>query len=1010
LSHLAVFLFGPPHLDRDGESINVDTRKAIALLAYLAVTKQRHSRDALAALLWPDYDQPHARATLRRTLSALNKALAGNWLSIDRETVGLTPGASFWLDIDEFNQQLTSCQTHGHTIHEVCPDCLEPLTQAVKLYRADFMAGFNLQDSATFDDWQFFQSDGLRRELANVLERLVLCYSSKADFATAITYARRWLALDRLHEPAYRCIMQLYSWSGQRAAALQQYQECIHILDQELGVAPLEATTQLYQAIKQNQGPPPPTPVQALTATAKKEQRRTTTSLTSLSHISDTSSVQPAPTSYPLIGRSEEWSAMQNAYVSTFSSRGRVIVLEGEAGIGKTRLAQEFLSFAQDKDAALLIARCYEGETTLAYAPFVTGLRLRMAVMEKMGIRWQDQIAAHWLSEAARLLPELHRLCPDLPPTPPLDSPGAQARFFEGLRQFLLALFHAEQTAPASILFIDDVQWADAASLDFLSYLVRRLHEHPLCLLLTWRTTQTPQSYRLHQLLATAHRAGQATQLQLARLNPATVKQLVQAAATPGLSATNGLAERLYQETEGLPLFLTEYLTAITHGMLEAENDYWSLPGGVRDLLTSRLSAVGETSRQLLSTAAVIGRSFDFDTLREASGRSEEETVTALEELINHSLVAEIRGHQQTSYAEADTQEDYTEQFTLFYDFSHEKLRTLVYEATSLARRRLLHRRIAEALVAHMRRYQRGETRAGKIAYHYQMAGNLPEAAHYYFRAGEYALALYAYNEALAHFHAALAAGHSEIARIHETIGDLHTLLGIYSTAITYYKTAATRCNGAALATIQHKLGTVHERRGEWEQAEHYYAAALETLGNNGSPDTHARIYADWSLSAYHCHQNEKALDMAQQALHLAEGAQDMRSLAQAHNMLGILASSNNNLTQATHHLEQSLALAENLQDTSIRAAALNNLAQVYKANGSLQQAINLTRSALTLSITYGDRHREAALHNNLADLLYAEGQLEDSMYHLKRAVSIYAEIGVEAGTVQPEIWKLTEW
>jgi tetratricopeptide (TPR) repeat protein len=126
--------------------------------------------------------------------------------------------------------------------------------------------------------------------------------------------------------------------------------------------------------------------------------------------------------------------------------------------------------------------------------------------------------------------------------------------------------------------------------------------------------------------------------------------------------------------------------------------------------------------------------------------------------------------------------------------------------------------------------------------------------------------------------------------------------------------------------------------------------------------------------------------------------------------MLGILASSNHNLTQATHHLEQSLALAENLQDTSIRAAALNNLAQVYKANGSLQQAINLTRSALTLSITYGDRHREAALHNNLADLLYAEGQLEDSMHHLKRAVSIYAEIGVEAGTVQPEIWKLAEW
>jgi tetratricopeptide (TPR) repeat protein len=126
--------------------------------------------------------------------------------------------------------------------------------------------------------------------------------------------------------------------------------------------------------------------------------------------------------------------------------------------------------------------------------------------------------------------------------------------------------------------------------------------------------------------------------------------------------------------------------------------------------------------------------------------------------------------------------------------------------------------------------------------------------------------------------------------------------------------------------------------------------------------------------------------------------------------MLGILANSRQDLAQASHHLEQSLTLAENLHDTSIRAAALNNLALVYKAKGAREQAITLTRSALSLSITHGDRHREAALHNNLADLLYAEGRLEDSMHHLKQAVSIYAEIGVEAGTVQPEIWKLAEW
>ncbi len=998
MSHLAAFLFGPPRLERDGEVVNVDTRKAIALLAYLAITKQRHSRDALAGLLWPDYDQSHARATLRRTLSALNKALAGNWLSIDRETVGLSSEASFWLDVDAFNHHLTVCRTHDHAPNETCPACLQPLTQAAKLYRDDFMAGFTLHDSSTFDDWQFFQADGLRRDLASVLERLVQYHSAQGDFSTAITYARRWLTLDRLHEPAHRALMQLYAWSGQRAAAHQQYQDCFHILEQELGVAPLEITTQLYQTIMADQALPPPTPISPSTTTTG-------------SYPPDPAnpSSPSAPKSYPLVGRQEEWDILQNAYAQA-SSSGQVIILEGEAGIGKTRLGQDFLSSASREGAAIFVTRCYEGETTLAYTPFVAGLRLRLAIAEQADIPWRDQIADHWLSEAARLLPELTLLYPDLPSPPSLDNPGAQTHFFEGLRQFILALCHSEQSTSTSILCIDDVHWADAASLDFLSYLVRRLHEHPLCILLTWRPTQTPQASRFHHMLATIHRAGKAIQLPLSRFGLETTKEFIQSAA-PNLTPTHELVQRLYQETEGLPLFLTEYLTAITQGMLDANDEHWSLPGGVRDLLTSRLSTVGETSRQLLSTAAVIGRSFDFDTLREASGRSEEETITALEELINHGLVTELRGqHEPFSVPEHQEQSDHIDPLILIYDFSHEKLRNLMYESTSLARRRLLHRRIAEVLVSSMRRQRRGETRTGQIAYHYQMAGNAQEAAHYYFRAGEYARDLYAYKEALGHFSAAFAAGYPDIARLYEETGDLHTLLGNYNSAITHYNTAMKHCEGATLATILHKLGTVYDRRGEWAQAEQCYAHALQTLGESGPPDAYARIYADWSLSSYHSHQSQQAQELAQRALQLAETAQDVHALAQAHNMLGILANSHQDFAQARYHLEQSITLAENLHDTSIRIAALNNLAQLYQANGAIEEAINLTSSALTLSITHKYRHREAALHNNLADLLYTKGQIEEAMNHVKLSVSIYAEIGVEAGTVRPEIWKLTEW
>jgi tetratricopeptide (TPR) repeat protein len=349
----------------------------------------------------------------------------------------------------------------------------------------------------------------------------------------------------------------------------------------------------------------------------------------------------------------------------------------------------------------------------------------------------------------------------------------------------------------------------------------------------------------------------------------------------------------------------------------------------------------------------------------------------------------------------------------LNYDFCHEKLRSLVYEETSLARRRLLHRRVADVLVEHMRGQRETGILPGQIAHHFQMAGNEVAAAEYFKQAGERARLLYANTEALAHLRLALALGHPDIARLHEAIGDLHTFLGEYSLAIKSYETAAALCNADdtnAIAIIEHKLGEVYTRRGEWELAESHLEAALHASGETGPAGERARVYADWSLTAYHRGQTATALDLANQALALAEIADDTRGLAQAHNILGILASSKGDTQNALHHLQQSLTLAERMNDPATRVAALNNLALAYGANSEIDQAVALEETALALCAALGDRHREAALHNNLADLLHAAGQAEKAMSHLKQAVSIYAEIGVEAGTVQPEIWKLVEW
>ena len=1011
MTSLKLYLLGAPRAELDGEPIEVDTRKAIALLAYLALASPPgpRRRDSLAAFFWPDVDQARAHGALRRTLSALNKGLGGGWLRVERETVGFEPDANAWLDMDAFHACLAGCRTHGHPATEVCPNCLPALAQAAGLYRGDFMAGFTLRDSPAFDDWQFFQMEAARRDLAGALERLARGYAAQGDLEQGIEHARRWLALDSLHEPAHRQLMLLYAWSGQRAAAVRQYRECVRVLEQELGVAPLDETTQLYAALKENRPPAPPAPLAPAPATRG-----------AATPAQPAAAQAPAPPQRPLVGRQAEWSLLLARYAAARVDGG-LVVIEGEAGIGKTRLAEAFLEQARGGGARAVIARCFEGELNLAYGPFVEGLRAAISAGGAVGGAapdWLRNLPAHWVSEGARLLPELQGLRPDAPPPLPLEGPGAQSRFFEGLRQLLLAALEAAavgsgaaavgSATAAGLLLIDDAQWIDEASLDLLTYIVRRARGQPLLLLVTWRAEQVPAGHRLRALLAEAQRGGSGAALKLRRLSRAAVAELVaQTRAARPLDVDT--LERLFQESEGLPFFVVEYLAALDQAGSE-QAAWWSLPGSVRSLLQARLAGVDEAGWQLLSTAAVIGRSFDFDTLHTASGRGDDETVGGLEGLIAAGLVGEV-GPVGAGTAGSSAGSDPS------YDFSHAKLRALVYEETSQARRRLLHRRVAEALSTRGQR-QSGTPAgansplgalAGLIAQHLQLAGREQAAADYFKLAGEHARGLAANAEALAHFRSALALGHPAAAALHESIGDLETLSGAYDAALKSYETAAALAPAEDLGRLEHRLGGVYQRRGDWELAESHFESALNDLAT-ASGAARARLLADWSLTAHRRGDTARALGLAQQALELAEAAADHPALAQAHNILGVLASSQGDIAQARHHLQRSLELAERLGTPGMRAAALNNLALAYGGEGDYEPALRLAEQALALSVAQGDRHHEAALHNNLADLLQAMGRTQDARRHVTQSVKIYAEIGAEAGRLQPEIWKLAEW
>ncbi len=257
VSSLHLNLLGVPRLERDAETLTIQRRKALALLAYLAVTGSPHSREALATLLWPEYDQSRALANLRRELSRLKDALGEQALTVDRLQVTLSSQAGLWLDVTAFQAYLKEGLRHTHPQNSYCAECLEAFQNAVAMYQGDFMAGFSLPDAPEFDEWQFFQAEELRRSLTEALKRLIELHNAQGEYAQAIPYARRWLSLDTLDEPAHRLLMQLYAWSGQQSAALRQYEECRRILFEELDNEPEAETQALYEAIKTRQSMPP---------------------------------------------------------------------------------------------------------------------------------------------------------------------------------------------------------------------------------------------------------------------------------------------------------------------------------------------------------------------------------------------------------------------------------------------------------------------------------------------------------------------------------------------------------------------------------------------------------------------------------------------------------------------------------------------------------------------------------------------------------------------------------
>lgn len=941
---LEIRLTGAPTVSVDGAPLHVDTRKAVALLARLAVAGPRSGRDVLATLLWPDASQDRARASLRRTLSALTTGLGGRWVTADRADVALA-GDDVTCDVRELQRHLEAATSHDHPPAASCDACRAGLTAAAGWWRGEFMEGFALRDAPAFEDWLLLEGEALRRSVATVLERLTLQHTAVGAHDEALASAHRWVALDPLHEEAHRAVMRVAAAAGRRDEASRQFRECVAALDRELGVAPLPATVELHQAILDGDLAEP--------AVAVPRPR-----------IAPPVTPVPAPRPpdrIPLVDRADELAALVTR-LDDPSDDATFISIEGEAGIGKTRLVEEVLDRAAAGGHRVLHVRCNEGEQGLAGAPLVD--LLRDALRHDPGL--PGRLDPHVASEAARIVPELAG--PTGAAHGDLELPGARARFLDAVGT---SLVEAVAGSRRGVVAVDDLHWADETTIEVLGFLARRPAGRPVVVLTTWRTEAVPLDHPVRQLGRTAA-AGHVT---LGRLAASDVEALV-ASVRPEVV---GLSGRLYEETEGIPFFVVQYLMT-----WDGSSD-WQLPAPVRDLVLTRLRPLSDLGRQCLTAAAVLGRAADVDVLGRVSGRSEDEVVAALDELLTLGLVREDpRG----------------------YDLTHTKIRDVAHESASLARRRLLHRRAAEAL---LRRHRDDPSAAATVARHLRAAGDDAAAAEELVRAAAHARSVFANSEALDHLETALGLGHPDPSRLRAEVGDLHALSGRYADARADYDAAAAlAADDATRADVARRLGMLLLRRGDWIGASRALRTTLELLPD-AAPSVRAPVVADLALVALRQGVVDEARSRVDEALALAAAAPDARTVAETHNVAGLVARRTGDLDRARSLLERALDAASEHGDPDARIAALNNLALVLQDQGTFEAALEVATDALDLSRARGDRHREAALHSNVADVLHALDRTDEAMVHLKESARLLAEVD-EPTAPEPEIWKLRDW
>jgi DNA-binding SARP family transcriptional activator len=695
--------------------------KTQSLLAYFALhPNQPIDRRRLAFLLWPHTTESAARRNLRQYLHRLRQVLEPLALNdllqeVDGGRLIFKPGHALWIDVLEFEKQLAQVPQLLVETSDISPQ----VWPILDLYQGNLLPDI-------YDDWVMPLRDHWQQQYLALLQMLIQHALTQPAISQAIHLAERLLQADPLRESSHRLLMEYYYLNGDRARALQQYERCCQLLQAELDATPMPNTTALYRRLRDGEYAPTPA------AAPDRPQGRTVQADTALPQPTPqslTSILPPSiePTAPSFISRQQEIAQLDQALLRVEQGQGQFILIQGESGVGKTRLVQAW-SQTNIHRLNLFSGQCREFETMMSYHPLIEALQQGGSNIDWA---WFDP-PPPWLGSAAQILPELANRYPDLPPARATD----RHHLSEGLGRFVLAL--VKNGARPLTLLLEDLHWADSATWQALVYLGSRCAEVSLLIIGTCQSELlSPEAQRI--LRSLQRRTSQISFIDLARFSPEETRQLA-SFLMDDLNLDRKLLSRLYQETEGNPFFIIETINAWFNpsapdswsaasrswsGTKESVENTARLPAGVKSVIEARLDLLDETSRGVLAIAAAIGRTFNFRVLAAASDLPENEILDTLETWLARGLVIETSAG---------------------YDFSHDKIRAVVYEEMSRARRRIAHRQIAQALEEQI--HDPDLSHPARLAHHYNLSDEPHKALPYLLKAGDMALAMRSYQEA----------------------------------------------------------------------------------------------------------------------------------------------------------------------------------------------------------------------------------------------------------------------